>query len=127
MRYYSDVTGVVYETIEELQAEELRIKMEEEEKKEREDIAEICHNDRNLIDLYKLCKECGVMAAAGDSNGALMLRFFDGTKKKYKSVPEALWDLTQIKEDKDATRYDNEYYEDDDEYYEDEEEDIYYY
>ena len=29
MRYYSDVTGVVYETIEELQAEELRIKMEE--------------------------------------------------------------------------------------------------
>ena len=60
------------------------------------------------------------MAAAGDSNGELMLRFFDGTKKKYKSVPEALWDLTQIKEDMNVT-------EDDDEYYEDEEEDIYHY
>ena len=95
MKYYSEITGAVYDTEEELRKEENEIARKEAEKKELENVKELCNGNDVLADLYNTnMKVMMFTAITGDTDhGPIKAKMLDGSVKEYGSLYEVMYDL----------------------------------
>lgn len=95
MKYYSEKTGRIYETEEELRNEEMEISRQEAEKKETETVMDLCNGNDVLADLYTTnMKVRMILAITGDTDhGPIKARMMDGSLKTYGSLYEVMYDL----------------------------------
>lgn len=125
MKYYSEKTGRIYETEQELRNEEMEIARQEAEKKEMETVNNLCNGNDILADLYTTnMKVMMFTAITGDTdNGPIKARMMDGSLKTYGSLYEVMYDLKKRELEMEKKK---QWYEDHcgdcDEEYEDEEE-----
>ena len=122
MKYYSEKTGRIYETEEELRNEEMEIARQEAEKKEMETVNNLCNRNDILADLYTTnMKVMMFTAITGDTDhGPIKARMMDGSLKTYGSLYEVMYDLKKRELEMEKKK---QWYEDRcDEEYEDEEE-----
>ena len=123
MKYYSEVTGAIYETEEELLREEGEVARKEREIAEQESIRNLCNGNEVLADLYNTnMKVMMFTAITGDTDhGPIKAKMLDGSVKEYGSLYEVMYDLKKReleleKEKQEAGDWDDEDgYEDEDE------------
>lgn len=95
MKYYSEVTGAIYETEEELRREESEIARKEKEIAEQESIRNLCNGNEVLADMYNTnMKVMMFTAITGDTDhGPIKAKMLDGSVKEYGSLYEVMYDL----------------------------------
>lgn len=95
MKYYSEKTGRIYETEEELRNEEMEIARQEAEEKEMETVNNLCNGNDILADLYTTNMKVMLFTAiTGDTDhGPIKARMMDGSLKTYGSLYEVMYDL----------------------------------
>lgn len=125
MKYYSEKTGRIYETEEELRNEEMEIARQEAEEKEMETVNNLCNGNDILADLYTTNMKVMLFTAiTGDTDhGPIKARMMDGSLKTYGSLYEVMYDLKkrELEMEKEKQWYED-HCGDCDEEYEDEEE-----
>ena len=125
MKYYSEKTGRIYETEEELRNEEMEIARQEAEEKEMETVNNLCNGNDILADLYTTNMKVMLFTAiTGDTDrGPIKARMMDGSLKTYGSLYEVMYDLKkrELEMEKEKRWYED-HCGDCDEEYEDEEE-----
>lgn len=122
MKYYSEKTGRIYETEQELRNEEMEIARQEAEEKEMETVNNLCNGNDILADLYTTNMKVMLFTAiTGDTDhGPIKARMMDGSLKTYGSLYEVMYDLKKRELEMEKEK---QWYEDRcDEEYEDEEE-----
>ena len=116
MKYYSEKTGRIYETEEELRNEEMEIARQEAEKKEMETVNNLCNGNDILADLYSTNMKVMLFTAiTGDTDhGPIKARMMDGSLKTYGSLYEVMYDLKkrELEMEKEKQWYEDRCYED---------------
>lgn len=122
MKYYSEVTGAIYETEEELRKEEMEIARKEAEKKELENVKELCNGNDVLADLYNTNMKVMLFTAiTGDTeHGPIKARMLDGSIKTYGSLYEVMYDLKKREVEMEKEMREAADWDDDEDYGEDE-------
>lgn len=122
MKYYSEITGAVYDTEEELRKEENEIARKEAEKKELENVKELCNGNDVLADLYNTnMKVMMFTAITGDTDhGPIKAKMLDGSVKEYGSLYEVMYDLKRREVEMEKEMREAADWDDDEDYGEDE-------
>ena len=122
MKYYSEITGAVYDTEEELRKEENEIARKEAEKKELENVKELCNGNDVLADLYNTnMKVMMFTAITGDTDhGPIKAKMLDGSVKEYGSLYEIMYDLKRREVEMEKEMREAADWDDDEDYGEDE-------
>ena len=124
MKYYSEVTGAIYNTEEELRAEEMEIARKENEKREQESVRTLCNGNDVLADLYTTNMKVMLFTAiTGDTDhGPIKAKMMDGSIKTYGSLYEIMYDLKKRELEMEKKMSEAAEWDDDGDYEEEEEE-----
>ena len=102
MKYYSEVTGAIYDTEEELMMDEAEIARKEMEEEFDKNIHEACRGVEILEDVVKMVAAIGGGITGDTEHQPIYLIYADRTMKKFANLHEVYYHLKKEMEKREA-------------------------